>query len=240
MAPSSSGLGHLILNQEIAGSNPAGVTNFKTLMFMSKYLGFIPQGFSEVTPEVLRSEIENFSTIKLEKYHIIFESNEHMDKIKRLDMFETSYVLIQYFQNNYNLESQFTWCIDHHEQLSKAIQTFSGSKKFRFRIVASRKNLSGKKFLQDVNRLQNILKKNHEILIDTGKPDYEIRLIEKENYGFIGIRIGKPHAYIDAFQKKEFEKKSHDIYCICQNRKTLTSSSIRCVAVESYRSCELI
>lgn len=163
----------------------------------NQYYSQFPSGFSELVSEIL-SKVTDAKVIKIADDYVFWESNLSPAQISKLDFVETSFLVINYFEKDYKISQQIDWINKNKIKLVSIVHNIDVFKKSSFRVVVSQAGKHSSIYNNDMMRIEKLL--SSSIRINRGQPDYELRLIEKKEYGFIGVRVSKTREYIDDFQ----------------------------------------
>lgn len=168
------------------------------------YFSSFPEGL-KVTILQIASEGKIYSEIvAIGDNYIIYKSTKTQNEIRELYYFEVSFVIIKYFPNDFCLDSQIKWIYKNLKYFMSSIIDIIGKSSKSLRIVESKKGGNVINYANKIKDIEFRISKN--INIDRGHPDIELRIIEREEYGLIGIRISKPPEYVDDFQKNSVRK----------------------------------
>jgi tRNA G10 N-methylase Trm11 len=173
---------------------------------MYKYISFYPKGFSSIVETILKDIIGDVSILYKNDSSIVYQTSKDWRFVSKLTFFETSFYLMKLFiePQEFLLKNMITWAINNPRFYNKIKDFDSNSNTFR--IVDSRKIHNKKEFQNEIKLIEEKLESSFRVRIDRGHPDFEVRFIEKENFGFIGIRISKPPQYTDEFQRNSLRK----------------------------------
>ena len=161
------------------------------------YYSQFPFGFSKLVTEIL-PKVTDAKVIKIADDYVLWESNLSPSQISKLDFVETSFLVVNYFEKDYKILQQIDWINKNKAKLVSIIHNIDIFKKSSFRVVVSQVGKHSSIYNRDMDKIEKQL--SSSIKINRGQPDYELRLIEKKDYGFIGIRVSKTREYIDDFQ----------------------------------------
>ncbi|MBD3329745.1 hypothetical protein GF357_04600 [Candidatus Dojkabacteria bacterium] len=168
-----------------------------------QYYSVFPEGLTNTIKEIIIKNNIAKKFLKEGSSFIVYSSCTSPNMIAKARFFETTFLLASYFEQNYKIKDQIDWF---RKNIRKIVELSgdAANKTSSFRIVESRSIRDGEKYNDQIRSLEHLLSK--KIRIDRGHPDYEIRLIEKEDHGFIGIRVTKPPEHIDTFQEGSLRK----------------------------------
>lgn len=161
------------------------------------YYSQFPTGFSKLVTEIL-PKVTDGKVDKIGDDFILWESNLSPAQISKLDFVEVSYLVINYFEKDFKILQQIDWINKNKAKLVSIIHNIDIFKKSSFRVVVSQVGKHSSIYNSDMAKMEKQL--SSAIKINRGQPDYELRLIEKKDYGFIGVRVSKTREYIDDFQ----------------------------------------
>lgn len=159
---------------------------------MNTYLSYYPKGFQPVVEKALKSVISDADVLYLDETIIAYKTNASWKAIAKLTFFSTSFTLFELFSDpKFNqIRHMLKWA-HHSREFYKKLKSF-GHKNTTFRIVASGKDIDKKRFHSEIRDLERLIQQRYRLTIARGTPHFEIRFIEKNNIGFVGIRITKP------------------------------------------------
>jgi len=174
------------------------------MLMETTYYSVFPEGLTETIIEILKKEKLSLNILAKGNNYVVFTSNKNANEVSKLDCFEVSYVLIKYFDKDFSINNQLNWINSNLNTVTTSIKALIGNERKTFRIVESRKSGNKTEFNTAIRKIEDRL--STRVRIDRGHPNFELRVIEKENYGLIGIRITKPPEFIDEFQRNSVRK----------------------------------
>ncbi|MDD3647703.1 MAG: hypothetical protein PHS44_04355 [Candidatus Dojkabacteria bacterium] len=162
---------------------------------MQNYLSFYPKGFETVVEDVLQRVCRDLKIKYNKAGRVLFETNIRWESISRLSHFDASFLLINYSSKpeTKDLAHLFSWA-ESNKTFFKFIQDYAKGK-LSLRVVDSSPNYPKSHFRKVKLRVEDKLRRLYGIKIDLAHPDSEIRFIEREDFGFVGIRVSKPPQY---------------------------------------------
>lgn len=168
-----------------------------------QYYSTHPEGLTSIISEILRKTSKTDKILHEGNSYILYTSTKKPEEIAQLKYLELSFLTVDFFTKNFKIPDLIKYTKNNTNKIIE-ISHHLAKKNSTFRIITSQSSTDKNNYNPDVKNLENLLSKN--LKIDRGHPDYEIRLVEKNSYGFIGIRITKPAEYIDEFQKGSLRK----------------------------------
>lgn len=171
---------------------------------MNYYLSTFAPGAGPIVQKIIKLLDPKNEVIKITDDSVFFRSDMLTKSIVQFPFSETLYSVVKLFDKNedYTLGGMFGWALSDKDFISRLVR-FSGRSGNTFRIVESRKNLDKTAFRHEVRSLEGKLQTEGCVIIDRGMADYDIRIVQKDDYGFIAIRLSdRPE------QKNELDKNS--------------------------------
>jgi len=169
------------------------------------YLSQVPDGVEDLAVVMLKNLLVNFKVENISSGFLTYKTSGNWKEVSALDCVGTSYVLLRSFilLNNVRMKV-LDWCMQHPGVIMSFLQMyFSQGQTFRVVVSCSSKEIG--KYKEKIHLLEKILKGNGA-KINTGHPDYEIRILEIENIGYVGVRISGKPGDIDDLQKNSIRK----------------------------------
>jgi 23S rRNA G2445 N2-methylase RlmL len=163
-----------------------------------KYYSTFPKGFLSLVEEILLKNKEKVQIITKGDEYIYYSTSCDVDEVKKYNIFEQTFYIIKYFSKSFDFKNQINWIKSNPELLSKELSKFGNTKKFR--IVGSSSFLKKSLIQKEIDRI------DLSGFLDNKSPDYDIRIVEKEKHGFIGIKISSSSESIDKWQKNSLRK----------------------------------
>lgn len=164
-----------------------------------KYYSTFPIGFLSIVEEILLKQNNKMQVISKGENYLYYSTSLNKEDIERYDFFEQSFYIIKFFdKKNFQFKNQINWIKSNANILQKELNILGKNKKYR--IVGTAGSLGKEKIQEQINTI------NGMVNIDNSNPDYDIRIVEKGDHGFIGVRITKPREHIDDFQKDSLRK----------------------------------
>jgi tRNA G10 N-methylase Trm11 len=164
-----------------------------------QYYSTYPVGFSEICKRIL---IEKEPQVKIEEIgdnYISYSSNFDIYKIKELLFFEQTFLLVRYFkEEDKGFSNQIDWFDRHSSSVNFKLAKLG--ERTSYRIVGSSNILDNSRIQSEITSIER------SVRIDRGNADFDIRIVEKEDHGFIGVRLTKPAEYADYLQKSSLRK----------------------------------
>jgi len=164
-----------------------------------QYYSTYAQGFSALCKEILLKEDTKVQIHEVGESYISYTSNLPIEKIKSFIFFEQTFLLIKYFtKDNKDFSNQTEWFYKNSSSVNFKLSKLGQNRTFR--IVGSSNSLDNSRIQSEINRL------DHVVNINRGGADYDIRIVEKNDHGFIGIRITHPAEFAGYLQKGSLRK----------------------------------
>jgi tRNA G10 N-methylase Trm11 len=164
-----------------------------------QYYSTFPIGFSDLVKEILLTKDSGVEIHSKGDNYIFYSSKLNIEEIKGCVFFEQSFYIIKFFdKKGYEFKNQIHWIKSNVKLLEDRLSVLGNNK--RFRMVGTSTWLDKSKIQEEIDNIYGLK------CIDNRKPDYDIRIIEKEDYGFIGVRVTKPAEYSDSIQKGSLRK----------------------------------
>lgn len=168
------------------------------------YYSVFPEGLTEIIIEIIKNQKVSLNILEKGSNYVVFTSNKNINEVAKLDYFEVSYVLIKHFDKDFSINNQLNWINNNLNTVTTSIKALIGNERKTFRIVESRRSGNKTEFNNAIRKIEDRL--SSKIVIDRGHPNFELRVIEKEGYGLVGIRITRPPEFIDEFQRNSVRK----------------------------------
>jgi len=164
-----------------------------------QYYSTHPVGFSKICKEILLKEDSKVQISEIGSNYIAYNSELPIEKIKSFVFFEQTFLLVKYFQEKDKaFSNQADWFYRNASSVNYKLSNLGENRSYR--IVGSSNSLDNSRIQTEINQLDNVVN------IDRGGADYDIRIVEKENHGFIGVRITQPAEFAGYLQKGSLRK----------------------------------
>lgn len=169
----------------------------------NKYYSQFPQGFTELVSKISNLKIKG-NILSISDDYLFWESDLVPEQVSKIDFLETSFLVINTFDKAYGINNQLAWINNNLRAVESFINNINIFKHASFRVVVSQVGKHSSIYNNELSKLESKLGKT--IKIEKGSPDFEIRMVEKKDFGFIGVRISKTREYIDNFQVNSVRK----------------------------------
>lgn len=168
-----------------------------------QYYSTFPEGLVKVIKKIIIEGKYADEVINEGSSFVVYSTNKKPEEISKIQFFETTFLLVEFFNQNHYISNQIRWIANNPNKVFVISKSIS-RKDPTFRVVESRNSGDKKKYVSQIKKVEMML--SQKIAIDRGHPDFEIRLVEKSDYGFIGFRITNPPEYFDLFQRGSIRK----------------------------------
>jgi tRNA G10 N-methylase Trm11 len=163
------------------------------------YYSTYPFGFSEICKRILIEKDPQVIIEEIGDNYISYSSNFDVYQIKELIFFEQTFLLVRYFkEHDKGFSNQIDWFGRHASSVNFKLAKLG--ERASYRIVGSSNTLDNSRIQTEISSVERAVR------IDRGNADFDIRIVEKEDHGFIGVRLTKPAEYADYLQKSSLRK----------------------------------
>jgi tRNA G10 N-methylase Trm11 len=168
---------------------------------MYKYLASFIKGTKEIVLQNLVTDFQEVNIVFDNEEYIVFEINEIFNNAESIPYIDQLYYLLSFHRlGDKNLEKMLVNVLNSPEFAEK-LQAFDLNINSTYRVVESAKNHDKKKYRELVREIEDELEWHRIVQIDRGHPLNEIRIIEKDDFGFAGVRLSAPPEYKGDFDR---------------------------------------
>ncbi|MCA9375178.1 hypothetical protein KC622_02505 [Candidatus Dojkabacteria bacterium] len=175
---------------------------------MNTYISYFPHGLADHIPTILKQDCSIVEISAISDQYIIYTSKDPISKIQQLDIFTTSFLVIKFLgeQSRHRGHDLFEWSLTNIGKMGSKINSVPELTGKSLRVVyipadkASPKNL----YKNEIDQICSVLQSRFNIKSNVSQPDFQLTVVEKPNYGFIGIKITKES--VDDFQPNGLRK----------------------------------
>lgn len=158
-----------------------------------------PKGFLNLITEILTKELHDLLILQTGNDFIHYQTSENINKITNLVFFEQTVLIFNFFPVELkSFDNILSWFNDNQSKVNQVLTNLE--KNISFRIVGTSINLDNS---QINNKLKNV---KTNLQLNNSNPDYDIRIVERKDYGYLGVRITNSREYIDTLQKGSLRK----------------------------------
>jgi tRNA G10 N-methylase Trm11 len=162
-----------------------------------QYYSTFPKGFLPLVEEILISKSKGIQIINKGDTYIQYTSQSNIEEIKEYKFFEQTIYIVKYFNKQIQFKDLIHW-IKSNTKLIDSKLSILGSNKYR---------MVGTSYILNKSGIQEYIDSISDIwFLDNKEYKYDLRVVQKEEYGYIGVRISNPPEYTDQLQKKSLRR----------------------------------